>query len=67
MPQNSTLQPQKTELLKRVARLVNGKMDLSTKLLCQVSSQNSKRYCFDKYNYIDLHSFVWPHLIHYLN
>lgn len=43
MRQNSTLQPQKTELVKRVAQLMKGKMDLSN-LLCQVSSQDLERY-----------------------
>lgn len=52
VPQNNNMQPQKTELLKRIARLMKGKMDLSN-LLCQTSSQNSKRngengYTIDK-------------------
>ena len=40
VPQNNNMQPQKTELLKRVARLLKGKMDLAD----QTSSQDSKRY-----------------------
>ena len=60
MPQNSTLQPQKTELLKRVAQLMKGKMDLSN-LLCQATSQDSKRYVINTH-YIGLNnSKTYPH------